>query len=159
MIDCLDIEDAIIREEIRKQRIVAPRVSLWAWESDILSATKKGYFTEYEIKVSRSDFHADKRKVRKHKSVQLGLAVKYFYYVCPEGLIQEEDLPYEKYGLIHITDRKRIVVVKKASDLGVKPPHSNLMKWFNSRIYWRMINEFQFRYKLHKQLRDDSNNN
>ena len=32
------------------------------WEMDVLSMNKNGYLTEYEVKVSRSDFKADAKK-------------------------------------------------------------------------------------------------
>lgn len=61
-----------------------------------------------EVKVSRSDFLADRRKpFRIDPSSGMG---NYRYYLCPEGLITEDDLP-PKWGLIHIGDRGKATVV------------------------------------------------
>ena len=45
-----------------------PNMSTGWGEADILMLSKAGYATEYEIKVSRSDFAADKNKVEKHEA-------------------------------------------------------------------------------------------
>jgi hypothetical protein len=42
------------------------------WESDFLIVTKAGYAVEFEIKISRADFLADKRKVKKHSILEKG---------------------------------------------------------------------------------------
>lgn len=55
-----------------------------------------------EVKVSRSDFLADKKKPHRNGEVT-GLGT-WRYYLCPEGLIQPDDLP-EKWGLLWITNR------------------------------------------------------
>lgn len=58
-----------------------------------------------EVKMSRSDFLADKRKPHRNGDVK-GIG-KWRYYLCPEGLIQPEDLP-EKWGLLYINKRGAI---------------------------------------------------
>jgi hypothetical protein len=60
-----------------------------------------------ESKVSRSDFLADRKKPHRNGAV-LGMG-NYRYYICPEGLIQPEDLP-EKWGLIWVNKRKHIKI-------------------------------------------------
>ncbi|ENI4488019.1 adenylosuccinate synthase [Vibrio fluvialis] len=61
-----------------------------------------------EVKVSRSDFLADRRKpFRIDPPSGMG---NYRYYLCPEGLITEDDLP-PKWGLIYIGDRGKVTVV------------------------------------------------
>ena len=68
-----------------------------------------------EVKTSRSDFLADKRKYARSKVAeelnhQIG---NYRYYLCPDGVIKEEDLP-ENWGLL-IYDGKKIQRVKMAT--------------------------------------------
>ena len=51
--------------------IASPRFRLknlyvFGWESDLLLLTSAGYFYEIEIKISKSDFKADKKKTLKH---------------------------------------------------------------------------------------------
>ena len=55
-----------------------------------------------EVKVSRADFLADKNKYwRKNPDMGLG---NHRSYLCPEGIIQKEDLPKD-WGLLWINER------------------------------------------------------
>lgn len=42
------------------------------WESDFLIITKAGYVVEFEVKISKADFQADKKKVQKHSILEMG---------------------------------------------------------------------------------------
>ena len=84
-------------------------------ESDLVSVTKSGYVWEYEIKVSRRDFLADKRKSRHqwYSGSSFGDCSGWyrrpgtpeprkpnrFFYVVEEGVANAEDLP-EYAGLL-----------------------------------------------------------
>lgn len=61
-----------------------------------------------EAKTSRSDFLADRNKPHR-KDPSLGMG-KYRYYICPNGLIKQEELP-EKWGLIYVSAAGRCTVV------------------------------------------------
>jgi hypothetical protein len=50
-----------------------------------------------EVKVSRADFFADAKKPWRNGEPSLGV---YRYYLCPQGLIREEDIP-ERWGLLY----------------------------------------------------------
>lgn len=91
--------------DYRKHYIV-PNVSwgLGVHECDILSVTKHGYATEYEIKLYRSDVIADKKKRHKHESKK----IKYLYFVIPEDLYTDDVVE-------HIPDRAGIIVVYQHS--------------------------------------------
>ena len=65
-----------------------------------------------EVKISRSDFLSDKNKYWR-KNPQSGLA-RFRSYLCPEGIIKESDLP-EKWGLLWVNDKGKIVEIKSAS--------------------------------------------
>lgn len=39
---------------------------MFAWESDFFAISKSGYSVEVEVKISRSDFKADEKKIAKH---------------------------------------------------------------------------------------------
>jgi hypothetical protein len=56
-----------------------------------------------EAKVSRADFLADRNKAHR---IEGGLG-HYRYYICPENIIQEEDLP-EGWGLIWVNKRGHV---------------------------------------------------
>lgn len=64
-----------------------------------------------EVKVSRNDFLADKKKQwRYHPHLGLG---KYRSYLCPEGLIKPEELP-DYWGLLYINEKGKISETVKA---------------------------------------------
>lgn len=97
----------------RQQNKVFPNVYLGRFEADILEITKAGYSTEYEVKISRSDFKADakkaftvydgkynKSKSPKFEAISKGERTNYFYYVVPAWLITADEVP-EFAGLIY----------------------------------------------------------
>lgn len=93
------------------------------WESDFFVQKQNGYAYEFEVKISRSDFFADKKKVDKHMILSSGKFMlkkhKYneqstckadrwivteeekehsfrpnkFFYVVPSGMITVDELP------------------------------------------------------------------
>lgn len=111
-------------------------------ECDVLRITGSGMTYEYEIKISRSDFRADFKKIYKHEVLQGKLKnevkysewykadideewlnenngsvgrTSYFYYCCPTNLIKESEVP--KYaGLIYV-EGDCMEIVKKAPRL------------------------------------------
>ena len=81
-------------------------LNVYDWESDVLKITKSGYAYEFEIKISRPDFKNDfKHKKKKHLLLELkenkAKMPNYFYYVVPEGLVTEDEVP-EYAGLIYV---------------------------------------------------------
>lgn len=68
-------------------------------EMDVMSVSKSGYLYEFEVKVSRSDFMADfKKKNRQFNDGINGVVVprlspNFFSYVCPDGMIVENEIP------------------------------------------------------------------
>jgi hypothetical protein len=55
-----------------------------------------------EVKTSRADFLADRKKP--HRSGEVSGVGRWRYFMCPEGLIQPEELP-EQWGLLYVTRR------------------------------------------------------
>jgi hypothetical protein len=89
-------------------------------ECDVISISKSNYIYEYEIKISRSDFFADFKKI-KHIPMLEGKSIKkdiylspnYFYFVTPTNLINIEEIP--KYaGLIYMDEMLQFKTIKKA---------------------------------------------
>ena len=64
-----------------------------------------------EVKVSRSDFLRDKKKLHMQPGMERLLTGNYRYYLAPEGIIGEGDLP-EGYGLLTWNGKK----ISKAKD-------------------------------------------
>lgn len=89
------------------------------WECDVFELTKAGYYREYEIKISRSDFFHDANKEREHwpkgggvwdpvtksyppriKETKHELLAQrdvrgpvQFWYVTPEALVEPREIP------------------------------------------------------------------
>jgi hypothetical protein len=93
---------------------VFPNVYIGCFEADIMELTKSGYAVEYEVKITRADFHNDAKKQKvyatqppksKYEILQEGKRVNRFYYIVPEGLITESEIP-EFAGLIYARIRK-----------------------------------------------------
>lgn len=62
-----------------------------------------------EVKMSRSDFLVDKKKYwRKYPELGLG---EFRSYMCPIGIIKENDLP-EKWGLLYVSNEGKITIIK-----------------------------------------------
>lgn len=80
------------------------------YEMDLFKLTKSGFVTEYEIKISRSDFFNDFKKgyncnKSKHELIKEGSRIcNYFVFVVPEGLVKKEEVP-EHLGLMYYGDR------------------------------------------------------
>lgn len=73
-------------------------VFMFAWESDFFAISKSGYSVEVEVKISRSDFKADEKKIAKHHLLNHHKTL----------VIVERRYPFEPY--IHYKDRQAGVV-------------------------------------------------
>lgn len=110
-----EITNRLCRFEILKRNFACRNVKYFYsdWECDALSLNKSGYLTEYEVKISRSDFFADFKKHR-HQFFEMEIeshTPNYFYYACPPELIKPIELPTYA-GLVYVNGE--IEVIKKA---------------------------------------------
>ena len=90
-------------------------------EMDVASLSKSDMLLEFEVKISRSDFLADKNKRKKYGISKFEMYSKpfghearcpnYFYYVCPENLISKDEIPLFA-GLFYYNSDKEIVLIK-----------------------------------------------
>lgn len=114
-----DIQRRLIVERYTRST-VCPNFTPRHWfECDVCEITKAGYFVEYEIKLSRADFAADAKKemrswvdgdcvtINKHKAIASKLGPSRFYFVCPENLIGDFELP-SWAGLIYAHERRGV---------------------------------------------------
>ena len=97
----------------KKYKYVA--VELCTWNSENTDVWGLGNFNDsvvIEVKVSHSDFMADRKKwCRSEEAEQKGLqAGRLRWYLCPEGIIKKDELP-DKWGLLY-WDGKRVYPVK-----------------------------------------------
>lgn len=120
MLTTKEIQEAICRRELNYNKFVAENVNNFlVGEADVLSLTPYGYTTEFEVKISRNDFKADAKKTKwRHYNRELegmidqyAMVPNYFYYVCPENLINESEIkPYQ--GLIYIVEGEALLIKK-----------------------------------------------
>lgn len=109
-------------------------------ESDFLTVTAAGYFNEFEIKISRSDFNADVKKPRHAKMMGMFLKTKQhsvanrFWYVVPADLQYSIEVPV--YAGLMVCMPYGIVEIKPAPLL-----HSNKLK------VERLFNKLYFAYE------------
>lgn len=118
------------------------------WESDFLLKTKAGYWYEVEVKISRSDFKADrKKKPEKYRALEYGssrLRPSYFSYCVPEHLLDKvADLIPDYAGICTVSSYGNIKQVRMPHQLhGQKIPDEslNLLEKFYynySSLRWR----------------------
>lgn len=122
----IDIEIALLKDCNVRRNIVVPNVSYdivrylsepneknhrkydKLHECDILKVTPAGYATEYEIKISKSDFKADLKKKHSHDSK----FIQTLYYIVPYELYEfvKNNLP-ENVGLGYVKKDKVIYTI------------------------------------------------
>lgn len=134
--------------------ILVSNIYLFYWESDLIYISKSGYVTEYEIKISKSDFKADKKKEYKHQKLNSHdpFKPKYFWYVCPPNIIDAQDIP-DYAGLIYCDSlaydevtysslRDNVKIIKEAprlrSDKITDQKLLDILKKGNTK-YWNTI--------------------
>lgn len=111
-----EIQKLLCIRETQKRNLCCENVKyLFSdWENDVLSLNANGYLVEYEVKVSRSDFLADRKKARFfHYDTLCSIAYtpNRFYYATPHGLIDKSELPWFA-GLVYVGDT--VDVIQKA---------------------------------------------
>src|ERR1044072_3027829 len=86
---------------------------------DFFKLSQAGVLTEYEIKISRSDYFSDFDKKRsyhdngKHEKMKQRICkANKFYFVVPDGLIKEDEVP--EYAGLLTYDRGSIRTIKNA---------------------------------------------
>lgn len=100
--------------ETPNKYVAVELVTLTAENPDVW-ATNGYHTTLVEVKTSHSDFLADQKKWSRSKAAELSdkQLGNYRYYLCPEGVIDESEIP-DKWGLL-VYDGKKIVKVKNAT--------------------------------------------
>jgi len=139
-----DITDALHRRYgvNSRYRLANAYIFKSDWESDFFVQKQNGYCYEFEVKISRSDFFADMKKVNKHMILEHGKYVQQnsiwneqrtgnddkwikteketehnqrpnkFFYVVPSGLITVDELP--TYAGLMTFDGVSVNAVKEA---------------------------------------------
>lgn len=174
-------QDAIaaIMDGRARRNFCLPNYTPLGWfECDIFEMTERGFWREYEVKLTHSDFLKDKSKSRpefgySRAQIRTGEAPtksKYsmleehsingpthFWYVCPESIISESELP-NWAGLIYLRPSKynflREVLVKKAPFLGRKKCDAKVVEHARGICYYRMQNLYSENARLKRRKSD-----
>lgn len=145
------------RASISVAPIILPNVFHFSWESDLLYVTDALYLHEFEVKLSRSDYYADKKKLYRHHSLKYQEnCPKHFWYVCPDGIILPDSLP-EYAGLMYVSDAGFIKIIKEAPRLRSKKINQKQMMFLLRKGVYRYWG-YQRRDILHQRQREDGNN-
>lgn len=125
--------------QCKKYRYVA--VELCTWDCENTDVWGLGNFNDsavIEVKVSHSDFLADKKKFcRSDQAEKLKYqAGRVRWYLCPEGVIKKEELP-EKWGLLY-WDGKKVYPV-------VAPKEYQNTSWADMQILTSILRREGFR--------------
>lgn len=149
-----------------RQGFVLPNYAPAKWfECDIFQVTDAGYFVEYEIKVSRSDFRADAKKIaekwgytigpdgqRRFGKIADGLSKhdrlaahdiegpSRFYYLTPPGLIEPCELPPFAGLCVPIASYPGTEIVVKAPKLHGEKLREAVLEHARSVLYYRFWN-------------------
>ena len=104
------IQNELYRIKRSASQIILGNYTPTGWyECDLYAVTKAGYWSEYEIKLSLSDFEADFRN-KKPKHMMLASdplkGPKQFWFVMPRELAEQVSVP-SYAGLIAVTKRGR----------------------------------------------------
>lgn len=130
----------------KRHRHIVPNVTLFGWESDLVSVTKAGLICEFEIKCSRADFRADAKKER-HALFRGELPAwkekgpSYFYYAlrAEVNVAVEEEIPAYA-GMLLLHGKRLVTVVKPAPRLHKIGMSDNQRQWLERSIihrYWK----------------------
>ena len=139
---------------LQGKKLVLPNFTPWKWwECDIFSLSNAGYYAEYEIKLSVSDFKADAKKcdrVRrvKHENMRnpAMCGPNNFYYVMPKEISDLVEIP-EWAGLVTVISGENYFtkkpytsarITKLAPRLHNKKCDSRIIEQAEKCIYWRM---------------------
>lgn len=95
---------------LRCQYVVVEFTSLCNEQPDVYGYRGGSHTVLIEVKVSRSDFLADRKKPHRKEGQGIGSSR---YYLCPTGLIRIDELP-SKWGLMYCDEAGKITVVKES---------------------------------------------
>ncbi len=121
----------------------APNMYMWFWESDIIVISKANYITEYEIKVSVSDYKRDNTK-KKHYYLAHGYGPNRFMYALPVDLKYKiQDIPIPDHAGLCLVYKNKIEIIKRAPLLHKTKANDTQMKKIyksNHRKAWKAMN-------------------
>ena len=100
----IEVEIALMQYIGVNKYIIVPNVThisgLVDFEVDLLSLSKQGYASRFEIKVSHQDLVADFKNIRHNNGLKKYTNLKYFSYAFPEEMLSKaEKLIDNNFGI------------------------------------------------------------
>lgn len=147
-----------------KQDLFLPNTYLDQFEMDVMRLNRQGYVTEYEIKISRSDFKNDAKKGRIVYGRSTNKYEKYenkksksnrFFYVVPKDLIGVDEVPTFA-GLIYYDERFGSFQIVKNAPMMHKNKYFKTANDFLNLAIKCSLREFGWKHKyfnLKKKLK------
>ncbi|WP_165073296.1 hypothetical protein [Paludisphaera rhizosphaerae] len=95
------LQNLIATRFLKTGSLCVPNCGVWGWESDLVRVSPSYLASEYEIKVTRKDFHRDSEKLERvaalsnpegRKRVE-GLTPSRFWYATPRDMVKPEEVP------------------------------------------------------------------
>jgi hypothetical protein len=92
---------------------------------DVIGFGSWGHSVLIEVKISRSDFFADRKK-RFRQFPEMGMGTQR-YYCCPAGLLTKEDLP-DGWGLVYVDESAKAKCVYSPYKGNIAERHKGFTK-------------------------------
>jgi len=141
------LQNLIASRFLKTGSLCVPNCGVWGWESDLVRVSPSFLASEYEIKVTRKDFHRDAEKTARVAALSNpegrsrldGLTPSRFWYATPRGLVDPMEIP-EYAGLVQPSRSGRRVDIIKPAPLLHKRKLDNARLLFLTRgvafRYW-----------------------
>lgn len=154
-----NIQDALFLRLHTSHHSICPNYTPKAWwECDVFAISKSGYISEFEIKLTKSDFKADAEKsgrtlfinssidrATKHEAIMAGdlNGPSKFTYVLPDGIINDEEVP-EWAGIMRASiyhGRVVLTGVRQPKFLHKRKAQDHIIQHVRGVFYWRLWSE------------------
>ena len=125
-------------------------------EADMLMIRRSGYVEEFEVKITRGDFLADRKKLMKHQRLQAPngwVTPNKFSYVVPKAMVKVEEVP-EYAGLFYWCPKSGYIHTVKAPKFLHKDKHDWTAKIAKSASHRLM--RLLMRRKLLKEIKREN---
>ena len=101
-----------------RHKYITPNACLYFWESDLISVSPGGYIREYEIKLSKSDYKQDFKKLNKHQNhlKRRTSSLSQFWYAIHGFLLRPDEVPIYA-GLLRVCEGNYVDIIKPAPRL------------------------------------------
>lgn len=130
------IQKALTWHYRKAAKYIVSNIYVFGWEMDLFMLRRNGYVCEFEIKITKYDFLADKKKVEKHNNLRSKIkGPNKFYYVCPTNMVTLKEVP-DYAGLIYYNSYGRLDIIREA-------PFIHKIKL---NLYMRLCDAFYYRF-------------